>query len=729
MNRRAAPGRRAIVQLLLGCAAPIDAGQIAYRMGVRDATARRILDRRLDAMIRDGELIRNRRGHLGLVRKMDLLSGRVLAHPDGYGFFSPDEGDRDLFLPPRQMRGVLHGDRVIVRPSARDRRGRSHAVIVEVIERVNTVVVGRFQLRQGMAYVVPDNRRLCQDILIPPEARNGAQPGQFVVVQLTRQPDRHVHQPMGTISEVIGDILDVDTVTDIAIRTHELPFDWPLDVQDELAALSRRTHDGKKYCDREDLQGLDFVTIDGEDAQDFDDAVYCERWEGGWRLYVAIADVSHYVAPGSALDREAWRRATSVYFPRRVLPMLPEPLANDLCSLRPDTPRLAMVCIMDFDSEGRQRHAHFCRAMIRSRARLYYGQVASALVDRDAQCRAAHRSVMAALDELYALFLVLRRRRSSDQGLIEFSAVETRVVFDRQGGVQSLMPLVRNDAHCLIEECMLAANTAAAQQLHKARIPALYRIHPPPDQEKLQDVRDFLREFSLELGGGDTPQTKDYACLLAAAREREEAHLIETVLLRSMALAVYSDDNIGHFGLGFPLYTHFTSPIRRYPDLLVHRAIGHLLTGDPEAKFVHTATFMHEAGAHCSTLERRAEEATRDALQRMKCIYLKQHVGDEFHGRVSAVTAFGLFVELDRLFIEGLVHISTLPQDYYHHDPVAHRLQGERSGREFRLGDPVHVQVARVSVDDKHIDFICLSAGDKKNMRGAERASDAISDE
>lgn len=702
------------------------ADQLAERLGVRDPEVRLILDRRLAAMGRDGQLICNRRGRFGLVRKMDLRSGRVQAHPDGFGFFIPDEGGRDLFLPPRELRGVLHGDRVVARADGRtDRRGRPLGALVEIIERVNRTVVGRFQQGEGMACVVPDNRRLHQDILIPPEARNGARHGQFVVARLTRQPDRHVQQPMGEIIECIGDVMNADMAVDIAIRAYQLPFTWPADALEEADNIpSGVTRAELRASGREDLQDLDFVTIDGEDARDFDDAVYCERRSnGGWRLCVAIADVAHYVRPGSALDREAWQRATSVYFPRRVLPMLPERLSNDLCSLRPDKPRLALACIMDIGARGSVRGSRFCRAVIRSRARLSYTEVAALAVDKQAGARARRAGLLPVLDNLYALFRIMRRRRAR-QGLLEFSSVETRMEFDAQGKVQSLRPLVRNDAHRLIEEFMLAANTAAGQYLEKTGLPALYRVHPPPEEERLQAVRDFLREFALQLGGGDEPATADYAELLDSVREREDAHLIETVLLRSMALAVYSAENTGHFGLGFPVYSHFTSPIRRYPDLLAHRIIRHCLAKERAGDLAYDPAFMQEAGGHCSTLERRAEEASRDAVQRMKCLYLQARVGEDFDGRISTVTSFGLFVELNVLFVEGLIHISTLPQDYYHFDPIAHSLSGERSRVRFRLGDALRVRVARVDVDEKKIDFELLSTpGRTGRTRRARRAS------
>lgn len=700
------------------------ADQLAERLGVRDPEVRLILDRRLGAMRRDGQLIRNRRGRFGLVQKMDLRSGRVQAHPDGFGFFIPDEGGKDLFLSPRELRGVLHGDRVVARADGRtDRRGRPIGTLVEVIERVNQTVVGRFQQGEKMACVVPDNRRLYQDILIPPGSQNGARDGQFVVARLTRQPDRHVQQPMGEIIECIGDVMNADMAVDIAIRAYQLPFTWPADVLEEADNVASGVTGAElRASGREDLQALDFVTIDGEDARDFDDAVYCKRRSGGgWQLYVAIADVAHYVRPGSALDREAWQRSTSVYFPRRVLPMLPERLSNDLCSLRPDEPRLALACIMDIGARGGIRSSRFCRVVIRSRARLSYTEVAAVVVDKQAKARARRSDLLPLLDDLYALFQIMHRRRAR-QGLLEFSSVETRMEFDAQGQVQSLQPLVRNDAHRLIEEFMLAANTAAGQYLEKAEIPALYRVHPPPEEERLQAVRDFLREFALQLGGSEQPTTSDYAELLDAVRGREDAHLIETVLLRSMALAVYSDENTGHFGLGFPVYSHFTSPIRRYPDLLVHRAIRHRLAKgkDRAGEFAGDPAFMQEAGGHCSTLERRAEEATRDAVQRMKCLYLQARVGEDFDGRISTVTSFGLFVELNVLFVEGLIHISTLPQDYYHFDPIAHSLSGERSKVRFRLGDALRVKVARVDVDEKKIDFELLSTPGK--ARRARRA-------
>jgi ribonuclease R len=489
---------------------------------------------------------------------------------------------------------------------------------------------------------------------------------------------------------------------DVAIRAHGLPRDWPDDVEREVEVLpqsvGRRDRSG-----RLDLRALPLVTIDGEDARDFDDAVYCERRDGGWRLYVAIADVGHYVRPGTALDREAQNRGNSVYFPDRVIPMLPEALSNGLCSLNPEVERLCLCCILEIGPRGRIASHAFHEAVIRSAARLTYTEVDGIVTRRDAALRERFRDLAPHLDALYALYRHLKKRREA-RGAIDFDSHETRIVFGPDRKVDHIVPLVRNDAHRLIEECMIAANVAAAEYLAGQGVPALYRIHDRPDRERLADVRTFLGELGLTLGGGEEPGPRDYAALLAEVKDRRDADLIETVLLRSLKLAVYSPENIGHFGLAHPAYTHFTSPIRRYPDLLVHRALCHLLAKRRQ-KFDYRREDMALLADHCSSTERRADEATRDAITWLKCEYMQDKVGEVFDGVISSVVSFGLFVEIKDIHVEGLVHVSSLRNDYYHHDPVRHRLRAERSGRVYRLAGPVRVRVMRVDLDRRRIDF------------------------
>ena len=693
------PSRDAILGLLRKLDKPANSRQIAAELGVKGDEKRTALRRRLKAMVRDGQIIRNRRAGYGLLNKMDLIAGRVIGHADGFGFLVPDQGGEDIFLSARTMRSLLHGDRAVVRIAGQNRRGKPEGALVEVLQRANEQVVGRYFEEQGVGFVVPDNKRLHQDIYIPGADKGKALPGQFVVTRLVKQPDKHT-QPVGRIVEIIGEHAAPGLATDIAIRAFELPHAWPDAVKKEIRAYrpdSKITAKG-----REDLRHLPIVTIDGEDARDFDDAVFCEKQDKGWRLIVAIADVSHYVHPGSALDGEALLRGTSVYFPDRVIPMLPEVLSNELCSLKPKVDRLCIACEMHIDNQGAVKRHRFLEAVIRSAARLTYNEVAAALIDQAPELRRKYQSLLKDLENLYALYKLMHRRRSK-AGLLDFETTEARLNFDEVGNVESIKPVLRNDAHRLIEEFMLAANVCAAEFLLESKIPVLYRNHESPKEEKLADVREFLGELGLSLGGGDTPTARDYARLIDGIKDRPDKHLIETVLLRSMPLAVYSEENLGHFGLAFEAYTHFTSPIRRYPDLLVHRTIRDLIT--KKKRRLYSREDMHELGTHCSLTERRAEEATREVVQRLKCEYIKDSVGETFNGTISGVTGFGLFVELDEIYVEGLVHVTGLPGDYYHFDPVHHRLTGERSGRVYRLAGKVRVRVVRVDVDDKKIDF------------------------
>jgi ribonuclease R len=693
------PAREDILALLKKRGRPLSSKQIASELDVQARDGRTALRRRLTAMVRDGQIIKDRRSGYGLVRQMDLVAGRVTGHADGFGFLIPEKGGQDVFLPAKVMRSLMHGDRAVVRVAGQSRQGKPEGALVEVLERAHRQVVGRYFQDGGIGFVVPDNKRLHLDVFIPPEERGSARNGQYVVATITRYPSTHT-QPIGRITEVIGDHAAPGLATDIAIRAYELPHEWPKPVLKEIRSLKAgATVDVQR---REDLRPLSFVTIDGEDARDFDDAVYCERQGKGWRLLVAIADVSHYVKPGTALDEEAMTRGTSVYFPDRVVPMLPELLSNELCSLKPEVDRLTLVCDMQVSEHGRVRRHRFLEGVIRSAARLTYTDMAAMVVDGDKKLRGKHKAIVSHLDDLYKLYRRMHRERAR-AGILDFQTSEARLMFDEKGDIETIKPLVRNDAHRLIEEFMLAANVAAAAYLLKTETPALFRNHEQPKEEKLNDVREFLSELGLSLGGGDEPTARDYARLIDSIKDQPNRHLIETVLLRSMPLAVYSEENLGHFGLAFEAYTHFTSPIRRYPDLLVHRAIRRLISGGKK-RWCDTET-LHELGVHCSMTERRAEEASREVVQRLKCEYIRHRVGEELDGTITGVTGFGLFVELDEVYVEGLVHVTSLPGDYYHHDPVHHRLRGERTGRVFRLAEKVRVRVMRVDVDEKKIDF------------------------
>jgi ribonuclease R len=718
--KRPVPSREMILRVMAEQPGPLDLSALLDALSVHDPEDIDALTRRLKAMERDGQIVRNRRGGYLPVAESDLIRGRVIGHPDGFGFLKPDEGHEDLFLSPREMRVLMHGDRAVVRVVGVDRRGRKEVALVEVIERNNKQVVGRFFTERGIGFVVPDNKRLNQDILIPPESTGGATDGQIVMAAIIEQPNR-CSQPIGKIVEVLGAHMAPGMEIDIAVRAHALPYEWPEGVIDEAARFpSQVTKDAIRG--RVDLREIPLVTIDGETAMDFDDAVYCEPAGRGWRLLVAIADVSVYVLPGTALDEEARRRGTSVYFPGRVIPMLPETLSNGLCSLNPKVDRLCMVCEMRIDAHGRLRRSQFYEAVMRSAARLTYTEVASMVVERKMLIRRRHAKLVAHLDDLYALFKLLRKQRER-RGAIDFDTVETQILFGPGRKIERIVPTERNDAHKLIEECMIAANVAAAEFLTKRKMPALYRVHEGPSAEKLADLRDFLGELGLTLSGGDDPAPDDYAKLMDKVAGRPDAHLIQTVLLRSLSQAVYTPDNQGHFGLALPAYAHFTSPIRRYPDLLVHRAIRHVLRKRKPASFDLGHEGMVALGEHCSMTERRADEASRDVESWLKCEYMQDKVGDEFEGIISSVTAFGVFVELQEIYIEGLVHITSLPHDYYHFDPVGHRLSGERSGRQYRLGDRLRIKVVRVNLDDRKIDFEPLETGRARAKKPSKRRS------
>jgi ribonuclease R len=671
------------------------------------------LRRRLIAMLRDGQLLKNRKDAFGPLDKMELIAGRVIGHKDGFGFVVPDIGDEDLFLSPRQMRTVFHGDRVLARVSNIDTRGRREAILVEVLEHNTQQLVGRFHSESGTSFVEPANKRITQDILIPPGNEREAKHGQMVVVAVISHPTQRM-RPLGEIVEVLGDHMAPGMEISVAIRNHDLPYRWPEDVELEASRFAA-TVPAEALKGREDFRHLPFVTIDGDDAKDFDDAVYCIPGEkSGWTLYVAIADVDHYVKLNSALDKEAYVRGNSVYFPGRVIPMLPEALSNNLCSLNPNVDRLAMVCEMKIHSSGRIMDYRFSEGVIKSQARLTYNQVHAMMEKNDPRMREQLKKVVPHLEQLYDLYKVLRVARQA-RGAIDFDMPETKIVFGSDRKIEKIIPYERFESHRVIEECMLCANICAARYLEKHKQPGLYRVHEGPTEEKLNDLRKFLNEMGLKMPGHRDPVPGDYAHVLRAAQDRPDVHLIQTVLLRSMSQAVYAPDNKGHFGLAFEAYAHFTSPIRRYPDLLVHRAIKHILSGKP----VHTDfDRLARAGEHCSMTERRADDATGEVTDWLKCEFMMDKVGKEFAGVISGVTNFGIFVELAEVYVEGLAHITTLPEDYYQFDPVKHALQGERTGRMFRLGDPVKIQVARVDLDQQQIDFVL--AGEPLRGRDAK---------
>ena len=680
---------------------------LAEHLGIREDAQLDALGNRLRAMVRDGQLVQNRRGGYLPVDESHLVRGRVIAHPDGFGFLVPETGGDDLFLSARQMRTLLHGDKAVARVAGVDRRGRLEGAVVSVYERANQHIVGRLFVESGVAYVVADNKRITQDVLIPDDAIGPAASGQIVKVEIIEQPT-FKRQPIGRIVDVLGDHMAPGMEVDIAIHSYGLPHEFPQTVLDEADEWGESVRTRDKHG-RVDLRSLPLVTIDGEDARDFDDAVYCEPVEkgrdAGWRLLVAIAEVAHYVGIGSALDKEAYERATSVYFPGRVIPMLPENLSNGLCSLNPDVDRLCLVCEMEISSRGEIEDYHFTEAVIRSHARLTYTKVADAVVEQKPDAIKAVKNVLPHLQDLYAMYKKMAAARQK-RGAIDFDTVETKFVFTKDQRIKNIVPLVRNDAHKIIEECMIAANICAARFIARNKIPSLYRVHEPPEDDKLEELRGFLGDLGLKLGAPSRKiSPRDYAKLTASVRQREDLHLIQTLLLRSMQQAVYRPDNLGHFGLALKHYAHFTSPIRRYPDLLVHRAIKHVILERNKRDFAYDQNTMTTFGEHCSANERRADEATRDAEFAMKCEYMLDKVGSEFTARVTGVVSFGLFVELDEYYVEGLIHITSLPKDYYNFDPITHRLVGENRGMVFRLSDKVNVRLANVDMDERRIDF------------------------
>ncbi len=696
------PSREFILETLTEHGAPMDLQSVADTLGLNDEERLEALRRRLRAMERDGQLVCNRKRQYCLVNKRDLIVGRVIGHADGFGFLKPDDGGEDLYLSFKEMRPVFHDDRAVVRVTGMDRRGRLEGALVEVLERNTDTVVGKLYMESGVGFVVPDSKRLSKDIVIPSTEIGDARKGQMVVAEILDQPTKRT-PPIGRITEIIGDHMGPGMETDIAIRTHNIRVSWPVEVEKQLKGISAEVVEADK-AGRTDLRKLPLVTIDGADARDFDDAVYCEPKPKGWRLLVCIADVSHYVTPGSALDKEGRIRGNSVYFPDRVIPMLPELLSNGLCSLNPEVDRLCMTCEMYVDKAGNISRSKFYPAVMRSHARLTYDQVAS-MLEGDTKLGKEYSPILPHLQNLYDLFQVLNEGRRS-RGAIDFDTTETRIEFNEKKRVERIVPVIRNDAHRLIEECMLAANVAAARFLLRKKLQALYRIHGGPAEEKLTDLRAFLGELGLSLPGGKKPVAGDYAKLLDQVKGRPDKHLIQTVLLRSLSQAVYSSDNVGHFGLSFPAYTHFTSPIRRYPDLIVHRALKHLLANGSADEFDYSKQELQGLGEHCSSTERKADEATRDALDWLKCEYMMDKVGESFEGIITSVNSFGVFVELNEIYVDGLVHITALDNDYYHYDPVGHRLTGERTGKVIRLGDAIEIRVAKVNLDDRKIDFV-----------------------
>jgi len=716
--------RQFILQVLEEAGEPVSFETIAKKSNIEESESKRALHKRLNAMERDGQLICNRKGKYCLVDSTDLVRGKVLAHRDGYGYLALEQGGDDWYLSPREMHSVFHGDKVLARVKKIDRKGRTEGAIVEILDGSTHHVVGRLFEESGLVFVSSEDPRILHDLIISEDDTLGAKVGQVVVAEIVQRPKKNKHA-RGIITEVLGDHLSAGMEIEIAIRNHQIPHEWPSEVNSEVIELPVEVSDSD-WEGRVDLRKLPLVTIDGADARDFDDAVYCEKQtNGGWKLWVAIADVSHYVRPGSALDKEAIERGNSVYFPEFVVPMLPELLSNGLCSLNPDVDRLCMVAEMDVDAKGHVIDSQFYPAVMHSHARFTYEKVWS-ILSGDEELRSEFSDRVPELEELYELFKA-RLALKSGRGAIEFETTETQIVFDENRKIKDIVGRTRNDAHKIIEECMICANVAAAEFIEQSDFPGVYRVHEGPSDERLEKFRAFLGELGIFLFGGDKPEPKNYRELHDSIKERPDYELIQTMMLRSMMQAVYSPQNEGHFGLAFDSYTHFTSPIRRYPDLLVHRVIKALLqthkVAGAESGQKYTDQELVNYTEHCSMTERRADLATRDVVDWLKCEYMLTRVGDEYWGTVATVTSFGIFVALDELFVEGLIHISELGDDYYHFDAAKMRLIGERKGQSFRVGDRVKIKVGKVDLEQRNIDFELLEREKVKReeVKGSER--------
>lgn len=691
------PSREFIIQHLEKLGSPERYVNLVKVCNLQGKESRKALRWRLSAMLRDGQLLTDRKGRYALVKQLSMLRGYVICHKDGYGFLVPDDGSGDLFLNPRQMRILFPGDRVLASVVATQKENKREGVVIEVLERSFVSVVGRYSIEKNLGFIIPSNKNITQEIIIPHGQEGGAKKGQFVVANITSYPSFR-SGAIGKIVQILGKKMLPRLEIEIAINAHGLPHLWPSEVTHESRLIEKSK---EPLPQRRQLQHLPLVTIDGEDAKDFDDAIYCEPDANGWVLYVAIADVSHYVGLDTALDQEALKRGNSVYFPEYVVPMLPEVLSNELCSLKPDVERLVMVCQMAVTNSGKVVNYEFYGAVIKSHARLTYDGVLALLENKTQKTS----KLLPHLQELRRLYHSLLKQRK-DRGALDFSRVEVKIVFSEQHQVKCLEPIKNHYVHGMVEECMLAANVCASQFLLHSKIPSLYRVHAGPDASRLKDLRAFLKGLGLELKGGEQPKSKHYADVLKNILGRPDEHLVQTVLLRSLRQAIYTAKNIGHFGLAYEAYAHFTSPIRRYSDLINHRAIKHLVYGSKAGGGHRYANLtMQGFGNHCSLTERRADEASRDVVMWLKCEFMKDKVGKTFIGIISGVVNFGVFVEVKDIFVEGLIHVTSLKNDYYKFDPLHYRLVGKSSGTVYQLGDPIKVVVMKVDLDEREINF------------------------
>ena len=712
--------REYLLQLLKQHKKALSFLEICQLVNAKEEEHRIGIQRRLRAMEREGQIQFTRQKKYAPGEDLALIKGRVIGHRDGFGFLKREDGEKDLFIAIPQMHTLLHDDIVLVKESGTDRRGKREARVVRVLEPRKEAIVGRYFFENGVGLVIPDDSRICQEIMIPPEHINGARQGHIVVTEVIQRPRKRVNA-IGKIVEVLGEHMAPGMEIEMALRTFDIPHQWPSAVKKQVKSFTEEVPaEGKQGLI--DLRQLPLVTIDGEDARDFDDAVFCEPLdEGGWQLWVAIADVSYYVRPGTGLDEEAIVRGNSVYFPEQVIPMLPEVLSNGLCSLNPNVDRLCMVCEMTIDSQGQLGEYQFYEAVMNSHARLTYSKVLG-ILQGEPELHQRCGEHVPHLRNLHDMYKTLKRARGR-RGAIEFETQESKFIFNAQRKIDHIVPLERNDAHKLIEECMIMANVSAAGFLQRHQAEGLYRVHDEPDADRLTAFTAYLGEVGISHGIQDSPQPQDFTQIVDKIKNRPDKELIQTMLLRSMKQAVYSNENIGHFGLALEGYAHFTSPIRRYPDLVVHRAIKGILDKLGKRKNKTGGKLYREEevdslGEQCSMTERRADDATRDVADWLKCEFMQDHVGDCFEGVVSSVTNFGFFVRLIDFHIDGLVHITTLENDFYRYDEVKQYLIGENSGVTYRLGDPIKVKVAGVNLDDKKIDFVLDAPPPKKAKKG-----------
>lgn len=711
------PSREYILAELEALGPPVKRRVLQSHFVLSSEDVKEAFRRRLNAMIRDGQLLKTPEGFFP-IREQKTCEGILRISREGEGYCQTETGQR-IGLSGPTLRGFFDGDSVNVQITHIMEEGNVRGRIVGLLKPIVPLIVGRFIHAHAQSEVIPFDRKLTQNIIIPSHMIGQAKPGDIVHVKILRDEKYSQHTGLvGEIIDILGDPLTPGIEIEVAIRKFDIPTEWPQDILLNSEKIAEKTP--VLRGDRKDLTALPLVTIDGEDAKDFDDAVYCEpRSQGGWRLYVAIADVSHYVTPGSALDQQAIQRGNSTYFPGMVVPMLPEVLSNGLCSLKPNVPRYCVVCEMTISTDGEITHYEFYRGLMHSKARLTYTEVAEMLIGHES-LRKMYEAVVPSLEALKDLYEALHRQRRA-RGAIDFDTIETKILFDQQGKIRTIIPHVRNVAHKMIEESMLAANVCSAKFLERHHCPTLFRIHDRPPSDKLLALRTFLAELGLDLPGRATPSAADFSALMGRIAHRDDRHVIETVMLRSLSQAVYSIDNIGHFGLAYESYCHFTSPIRRYPDLLVHRAILDTLKKPTKPHKDHLEQ-LAKIGAHCSQTERRSDEATRDASMALKCHFMKDKIGEHFSGVISGVASFGIFVDLKDIYIEGLVHVTALGSEYFQYDPAHHRMVGDRTRQVYRLGDKVDVIVMRVDVEAKKIDLELVSSSkttssDPKNAK------------